>query len=73
MMLILLLACSALQSDGSSAPDGVWQKVRPPPGQEAYECWVWAVWGNPFTDAVGGPECFPKVEGGGVTVAGTIQ
>lgn len=48
--------------DGWSIPpnSGVWLSVRPPPGHEDAECWVFVVNQN-FQTAYGGPACFSKV------------
>lgn len=57
MLFLFLLACTP--SDGADWSDaGGWASVRPPPGHDDAECWVWTVRGNPWTDALGGPVCF---------------
>ena len=61
MILLLLTLLSCSPSDGADWTDaGGWASVRPPPGYEDYACFVWAERGNPWVDALGGPECFPK-------------
>ena len=58
-LFLLLLSCSP--SDNADWTDaGGWARVRPPPGYDdgRYECFVWAERGNPWVDALGGPECF---------------
>lgn len=48
--------------DGWAIPpnSGAWLSVRPPPGHEDAECWVFVVNQN-FQTAYGGPACFAKV------------
>lgn len=48
--------------DGWAIPpnSGAWLSVRPPPGHEDAECWVFVVNQN-FETAYGGPACFSAV------------
>lgn len=58
-----LLALGKSDADDSwSVPpnSGAWLGVRPPPGHEDAECWVFVVNQN-FQTAYGGPACFAKV------------
>jgi len=62
MLLPFLIACFFFTPDDGDdwSNAGGWAQVRPPPGHEDQDCWVWSDRGNPAVDALGGPVCFPK-------------
>lgn len=62
ILLLALLACDE-PPDGGQTAEGVWIKLRPPPGVEGVECWTWQSAYYRTNTSIGGPECFPvKVE-----------